>query len=66
MRTQPMVHVYCRDRDQWVVFQTGRFAERVVHPSCERAIEFGRWLSQTAGVPLRVHADGHQPFEIAS
>jgi len=57
LRTRVVIHVYCRTDNEWVVFETGRFPDRVAHSSFEEAVEVGRWLSEAAGAPLRIHAE---------
>lgn len=54
-RAIPVVHIYCRCDDEWVVFATGRFADRRVDPDLAGALEVARRLSEDTGLPLRIH-----------
>jgi hypothetical protein len=64
MRTSAVVHIYCRSDDEWVVFQAGDFASRVVDPSFERILEIGQRLSRDSGIPLRIHADNGRALDM--
>ena len=59
MQGSLVVHLYNRGANEWVVFQTGCFADRFIEPTFEQALSRARELAARSGVKLRIHSDSH-------
>jgi hypothetical protein len=54
----PVVHLYQRCDEEWIVFVGGHFGDRILERELERALVRAREKARELGASLRIHSDG--------